>query len=51
MRITEEDDPDVWSTLSTFRFLEFNLSVDLVVDAFRFAFMFQPLVTLRGRFA
>jgi hypothetical protein len=33
----KEDDPNVRLTLSTFRFLEFYLSVDLVVDAFRFA--------------
>ena len=49
-RLAEEDDPDVWPTPSTFRFLDFYLSVDLVIDALRFAFMCQPLVTLGGSF-
>jgi hypothetical protein len=49
-RLTKEDNSDVRPTPSTFRFLDFYLSVDLVVDALRFAFMCQPLVTLGGSF-
>lgn len=46
--LTEEDDPDVRPPLATLRPVDLNLSVDLVVSAFRLPFLRQPRLTLRG---
>jgi hypothetical protein len=47
-RLTEEDDLDVWPTFSTFSLVDLNLSINLVVDPFRLAFVREPLLALCG---
>jgi len=49
-KLTEEDNPNIWSTLATFSLLGLQLSVDLVADPFGLAIVRQPLLALCGSF-
>ena len=50
-RLTKEDDFDVWPTFTTFSLVDLNLSINLVVDSLRLAFVRQPLLALYGSFS
>jgi hypothetical protein len=49
-QFTEEDDPDIRSTLATFGLVDLDLSINFVIDSLRLAFVCHSLLALCGSF-